>query len=194
MSGGFRPYRNLTGGSVSFPSRRYQKSAAGTDAELIYVGDPVVLNTDGTISRLVATGVSATGINRPVLGVAGRVFKDEVGTPYTHSLPTKHPDISNTSDADWLDVYNDPNQIFLVNADTSAAQSLIGQNVGIKVTSRNTASGGSGSRLDTTVSASNFNPFKIWGIASNTGTQVGATSGEVEVIVNYHIAKINSSF
>lgn len=193
-AGGFRPVRTLDGLNC-FPTIRKPKGTGATDKELIYVGDVVGLNADGSVSRIVATDVSATGIARPVFGVVAAVFKDEAGTPYTHSLPTKHPNISNSADADWLDVYYGDNIVYLANIDTSAAFSLTGQAVGIKVTARTTASGISGMMIDASVSASSFNPFKILGIAdTELVTNAGSSTGYVEVIPNYSFSKSTNTF
>ena len=187
---GFRPSGNLTGGAGAIQTRRFQKSSDGTDDELIYVGDPIKLNADGTVSRLLVADYSAAA--GALVGVAVRIMTSEDGKPKTHSLPAQHPNISLTADTDWIDVTTDPNIIYEVVGNAAATQASIGAAFNVDVTSRNTAAGISGYKLDLASSSRTTAPFKVIGVSKRTLTHVSADSGLLEVIVNNGIFNTNT--
>lgn len=194
---GFYPVRT-TRGDCNFSTRRFPKtSVSTTDVSLIYVGDLVKLDAAGTVSRLLATDVSATGIAGGIVGAVARILKNEAGRAPVHAITNgAHPKISLSGDVnDWLDVYSDPDIVYECNLDVSAGSAFIGQTVGIKVTGRVTAAGISGMRADTSVSASTFNPIKIVGVSqSQLDTRLGAANGRAEVVINQHYLRTTTSY
>lgn len=187
---GFKPTRHLTGGVGGKHTQRFQKSTSGSDAELIYVGDPIKLNSDGTVSRWLVADVSAAA--GQLIGVAAGFKNGSQGRAKTHGLPDQQPTISLTADTDWVEVYTDPHQVYEVVANATATQALIGAAFNVDVTARTTAAGISGYKLDAASSARAENPFQVVGISPLERTLTSAASGRVEVIVNNGLFKTNS--
>lgn len=180
--GGFNPVRHLTG-SGDFQTERIRKNGAGNDAELLYVGDAVRL-VSGRVLRLVAGDTSATGPG--VFGVVARVLVDEAGRPRVHGLPDQHPNISLSSQQDWVDVYTDPGIVFACRVAGSAVNELIGAGLNVATTARVTAAGISGHMIDATAVSAGTAPFK--GIAvSNFDLDGGGSDagGRIEVVMNF---------
>lgn len=185
LKGGLTPVRTL-GGKSSFRLESYQKSTAGGDESLVYVGDPVKLNADGTVQRLVAADTSAAAAS--FIGVVEGIAQNEEGQPRVHALTNgTNPRISATADADWLRVCVDPDVVYAARIAGSAGQSQIGSTVNVTTTARVTAAGISGTILDATVSAAGENPFRIVNLSvDNLDGQVSDSKGRVEVIANNH--------
>jgi hypothetical protein len=193
LRGGLTPVRTLDSDN-NFTTQRFKKATDQNDASLVYVGDPVRLLSSGQVCRLLPADTSAAG-GAGVLGVVARVLVTEKGRPRVHGLPDQHPNISLTSQADYLDVYIDPSIVYSTRIAGSASTAEIGQTVNVTTTARVTAAGISGTILDSTASASSYNPFKIIGISDfSLDTRLGDASGRVECIVNYGVFTSNNSF
>ena len=130
---GFRPVLHETGQSHA---NTYTIAAAyGT---LISYGDPVMLNTDGTITALAAT-------SSPILGVfAGVEYIDATGKPTTSkNWPAGQTVLAGTTPVAY--VYDDPNTLFDVQVTANASgyvQAAIGDQTNVyPVTAGSTITG-----------------------------------------------------
>lgn len=159
---GFVPLRTL-GSQSSFRTKRYSVSA--NNPTVLRVGDPVVLHADGHIRRVDTSAVSA---GEPgVLGIVQAGYTS-TGRPFTHNLPGT-PNAVPASTAGFVDVLDDPNITYLVNADSAANQAQIGQFVRVTAGPANTAAGISGFQIkmvDSTVSSVG-SQFQIVGVGPN---------------------------
>lgn len=185
--GGLVPVRSLNGRHDPI-TNRYKKTTEGDDTALIYVGDPLALNADGTVRALKAADTTAAAAN--YIGVAARIFINQDGRSRVHGLPDQHPNISVTADADWIDVYDDPDQVFAARTSTSAGMSEVGNTTNITTTARVTAAGISGVQLDLSTSAAIAqNPFRIVRVSTDNleNGELGDAEGRVEVIANNHV-------
>lgn len=186
--GGLWPVRTL-GGDSNFQTQRVRKDVGSDDASLIYVGDAVRL-VSGKAIRYAAADVSSS-IAPPVFGVVARVLRDEAGRPRVHGLPDQHPNISLTADADWLDVYTDPNIVFAGKIAGSATNELLGSVLNVATTARVTAAGISGTMLNATAVSADRGPFTVVAV-SNFDLDGGASdaAGRCEVVMNYNLTKM----
>lgn len=177
---GFVPLRTLDG-KVSFPTRQYAVSA--NNPTPIYPGDPVTLNQQGHVIRVDTSGVSA---NEPaVLGIVAQVL-DSNRKPQTHTQPSRGPFLP-VSTAGFVDVYDNPDTTFLVNADSAINQSDVGQFVRVTAGSPNTAAGISGfsiKMVDTTASAVGSR-FRILALGPNEDRS-GSANNDAEVMIADH--------
>ena len=192
-SGGFSPVRTLDG-SNTFSTQRFRKLEDNGDASLVYVGDVVMMTANGRVKRLLAAQTTAAG-SVGVLGVVQRILQNEDGRPRVHGLPDQHPNISLTAQADFLDVYVSPEIVYEAFTDTSAGRSMIGQTMNIALTARITAAGRSGMILDTTSSASQFNPFKVMQVSDFVlDSRAGDVSARVQCVINHSVFNTRSTF
>lgn len=191
MAKGFTPSRHITGDN-SFTTRRFQKITGGNDSALLYVGDACYIDANGQVSRLTSAQVTA-GAGVIGVGVVAGIYTDSAGTPRVHGLPDQSPRISLSAQADWVDVYIDPNIVFVGTISTSAGLTNMGQNCTVSAGARVTAAGQSGMELAVLTSAiSSEAPFKIVGIGPfdlSTPNQ-GSSSGQVEVVFNNNWLKV----
>jgi len=132
---GMRPIRNMAGGGQR--QRVYRVTATG-NVTGIFAGDPVGFNSSGLgISRIRSTAAATTR----VLGAVTEMWDDN-GRPLTFNLPTRGPFLPGGV-AGWAAVADGREVTFMIQADASAAESLIGQYVTLTAVSQggNTASG-----------------------------------------------------
>jgi len=185
--GGFWPVRNQTGDG-QFQTVRMQKDTGENDASLIYAGDPVRV-VSGKIIRYTAGDTSAN-VGPLIFGVAARFLRDEAGRPRVHGLPDQHPNISLTADADWVDVWADPNIVFASRVPNSAADTLIGTYHTVATTARVTAAGISGTIVASGAVSGDRAPFVIVDVANfDLDGGKNDAGGRVEVMMNYHMTK-----
>lgn len=185
-SGGLTPVGHQNG-SFDFRTQRFAKAAGGTsDANLIYVGDIVRLDSSGQAVRVLAADTSASGgVFGGVLGVVAGIYLDEAGKPQVFGLPTQSPRIALSADVRYLDVYVDPGIIYAARTAASAGASFIGKTMNITTTARVTAAGISGVQIDSASSAASENPVKVVAVSEyQLDTRQGSASGVVNVILN----------
>lgn len=161
---GFVEYRNLAG-RVS-PITRTRRVKADRNPHQIYVGDPVALVSGNSVVRIPSLQTTAS---LPVLGVVRAIFNSN-GRPLTHNLPTTGHYLP-ISTAGYVSVNEDPDQTYLVNADSTVVSTHIGQYVEITAATPNTAAGISGisiklSNASNTATA-NALPFRIIELGAN---------------------------
>ena len=166
-------------GTVCPPAHRYQKSVAAGADSIIYIGDPVVLTSAGTVAR-VHGGSADDAVNYiQYLGVCTGIFETEAGRPLTHRTRK----YAATADAFWLDVIDDPDAIWEASYGISANQTVIGSLAYVNYVSANTAAGISGAGLEADRPTTVATPFRIVGIVNlNLDGQTDDKEGRVRVI------------
>ena len=135
---GLRPYRKLDGTPLVGAQNRYTISANNTTA--IFQGDLVTVETDGDITRHIAnTSVAVVG-----------VFNGCFYTDPTTQKPTYknyYPGSVNASDITAF-VVDDPDAVFLIDADDTFARSDLFTNYSVTDVTGNTITGISKVQLD----------------------------------------------
>lgn len=133
---GLAPCRNLTGGQNR--TRVYRVTATG-NTHGIFINDPVRLNTANGLG--IARVSANAAANTRLLGVVAEMFDDN-GRPLTFNLPTRGPFLP-AGTSGWAAVYDSQSTTFIIQADASAAETLIGRYVSLTAVSNagNTASG-----------------------------------------------------
>lgn len=184
---GFEASHAFHGGG-SHRTRRYRVSA--DNAQAIFKGDLVSLNTAGGLTSWQLSDASALSAMDPVLGVVKALY-DTNGKPLTFSQPTKGPYLD-ASTGGYADVYDDPEEIFIANASASASGEMIGKFAPVAFGANNSAAGISGWGVDLTVVASAVGntPLMVVGVAEFDGfpDQIagGATNNDVYVKIADH--------
>jgi hypothetical protein len=179
---GFVEYRSLTGGHSPARKRRVKAN----QPHEIAAGDPVVLVSGNTVTRI---AVAATAASLPIVGVVREVLNSN-GRPQTHNLPGT-PNVLAASTAGWVTVNENPFQTFLVNTESTVLSTHIGQYVDVTANTPNSAAGRSGFSIQlagasNTVAATL--PFQIVAIGDNNldGIIGGESFQDVEVIIHRH--------
>lgn len=159
---GFVPHKHIAG-NAAFVTRRYHVSSNNSTA--IFAGDPVELNVNGHVQVIDTSGVSANEL--PILGIVGQVL-DVNQRPLTHNLPSTG-NFLNASTEGYVDVYDDPGIIFLVNVDATGKQADIGMFIQTTAGSANSSAGISGFQLkgSTAVASSVGHRFQVMRVGSN---------------------------
>lgn len=186
---GFWPSRNQHGSGTQ-KTHRYPVSA--NNAAALFIGDPVVLNAGGGVQSWLTADASAIGAKRGLLGVVARIY-DSNGRPLTHNQPTNGPFLD-ASTGGFVDVYDDPDCIFIANASVTATRNHVQQLVPVAFGVYNSAAGISGAGIDLAngvVTATGNEPFQVMGLADNNldwpNPFIGsAANNDVEVRVADH--------
>ena len=142
---GLRPYRKLDGTPLVGAQNRYTIASNHTTA--IFQGDLVIPTTAGNIDRHTANNSAA------VIGVFNGCFY----TDPTTSKPTfsnSYPGAIVASDITAF-VVDDPDAVFLMDADATFAQADLFQNYSVTTGGGNTTTGISEVQLDVSVSGTN---------------------------------------
>jgi len=175
---GFRQYQ----GNGSAPTYGQVAVFVTAGASAIYYGDPVTLQSDGSIARSASTGATPAA-----LGIAG-VFQ---GCKYLSAVMKRtvwsnyYPGGTDPQ-AGTIEGYivNDPNARFVAQTDgTGIAASDINSTIGFVIGTGNTANGLSGAYLDTTtLNTSTYNvyaPFVVVGVITDPpGSQGTLSNGQ----------------
>jgi hypothetical protein len=141
---GLRPI-NLIGGQPFAGSTRQLKIASGYAAN-IFFGDIVAIGVDGTIVKVTTVGTNAAPFPAGTVGVF-------LGCTYTnptlkYKLHAQYwPSGTVASDA-MAYVCDDPDTLFVVQADDAVTQTMIGSNFGVNQTAGDVNTGNSKVSLD----------------------------------------------
>ena len=178
---GLRPYRSLNGAPWNNAQNRYTISDNNSTA--IYQGDLVIAEADGEISRHVAGNGS---------GIVG-VFNGCTYTDPTSKKPVfsnYYPGSINVSDIVAY-VIDDPDTVFLINADESFARTDVFANYSVDGGTGNTATGISEVQLDvsTGTSVSTFALQAIDISQDPANSDQASTDTNVLVRINNHFYK-----
>jgi hypothetical protein len=139
---GLRPYRKLDGTPLVGAQNRY--TIASNYATAIFQGDLVIPVTGGNIERYPGTTSTA------VVGVFNGVFYTDP-TTQKPTFKNYYPGSVAASDITAF-VVDDPDAVFLVDADATFARADLFQNYSLTAVSGNTKTGNSLQQLDVSVS------------------------------------------
>ena len=177
---GLRPI-NLIGGTPFPGGTRSIKIASGYAAD-IFNGDVVQVHTDGTITKVTTAGTNAAPFPAGTVGIfVGCAYTDP-----TYGFTTRNYWPTGTVADDAVAyVVDDPNTLFMVQADAPVAQALLHTNMGVNQTAGNTATGNSRVALDVATSAATATiAFKVVGFIDSTTSTVGDAFTDVIVKFN----------
>ena len=142
---GLRPYRKLDGTPLVGAQNRY--TIASNYATAIFQGDLVIPVTGGNIERYPGTTSTA------VVGVFNGVFYTDP-TTQKPTFKNFYPGSVAASDITAF-VVDDPDAVFLVDADATFARADLFQNYSLTAVSGNTKTGNSLQQLDVSESGTN---------------------------------------
>lgn len=171
---GFRPAYHPTGRDRA---KAYQiASGYGT---AIYKGDPVILNTNGTI----VVGTAAADLLGVFMGVE---YVDSNGKPTVSNFwPASTALFSGSEMKAW--VLDDPDMVYDVQANGSVAQTAIGDQADVVMAAGNTMTGLSACTLNATLAGAGIQAqFRIVGFNLDPGNAVGDAFTVVQVKIARH--------
>jgi hypothetical protein len=174
---GLRPMGNL---SATGAQKQYGYIIADNQSGAIFQGDLVTL-VGGFLVRYVS-GTHATAVG---------VFNGCSYVDPTSGKPTwsnYYPGSVNITTGQIIaEVLDDPNQLFIIQADEDVVQADIGQNAAIAYTAGSTVTGVSGVELDSsTILTTNTLVLKIVGLYNIPNNSLGENFTQVVVKINAH--------
>ena len=175
---GLRPYRKLDGTPLVGAQNRYSIASGHTTA--IFQGDLVIPLTAGTIDRHTANNSTA------VLGVFNGCFYTDP-TTQKPTFRNSYPGAIVASDITAF-VVDDPDAVFLMDADATFAQADLFRNYSVTTGSGNTTTGISEVQLDVSVSGTNAS-FIIQAIDISQdpdNSDTGSANANILVRINKH--------
>ena len=175
---GLRPYRKLDGTPLVGAQNRY--SIASNHTTAIFQGDLVIPLTAGTIDRHTANNSTA------VLGVFNGCFYTDP-TTQKPTFRNSYPGAIVASDITAF-VVDDPDAVFLMDADDTFAQADLFRNYSVTTGSGNTTTGISEVQLDVSVSGTNAS-FIIQAIDISQdpdNSDTGSANANILVRINKH--------
>ena len=175
---GLRPYRKLDGTPLVGAQNRYSIASGHTTA--IFQGDLVIPLTAGTIDRHTANNSTA------VLGVFNGCFYTDP-TTQKPTFRNSYPGSIVASDITAF-VVDDPDAVFLMNADDTFAKADLFQNYSVTTGGGNTTTGISEVELDVSVSGTNAS-FIIQAIDISQdpdNSDTGSANANILVRINKH--------
>lgn len=169
---GFRPAYHPSG-----YERAKKYTIASAYGTAIYKGQPVILNTNGTIT----VGTAAADL----LGVfAGCEYVDSTGKPTVSTFwPASTTVLAGTVPVAW--VYDDPEQIYEVQSDGSVAQTAIGDQADVSNVGNNVNSLSTATLSATLAGAAAQAQFRIIGF----GQQIDNLPGDAFTVVQVKLAR-----
>ena len=175
---GLRPYRKLDGTPLVGAQNRYSIASGHTTA--IFQGDLVIPLTAGTIDRHTANNSTA------VLGVFNGCFYTDP-TTQKPTFRNSYPGAIVASDITAF-VVDDPDAVFLMDAEDTFAQADLFRNYSVTTGSGNTTTGISEVQLDVSVSGTNAS-FIIQAIDISQdpdNSDTGSANANILVRINKH--------
>ena len=175
---GLRPYRKLDGTPLVGAQNRYSIASGHTTA--IFQGDLVIPLTAGTIDRHTANNSTA------VIGVFNGCFYTDP-TTQKPTFRNSYPGAIVASDITAF-VVDDPDAVFLMDADATFAQADLFRNYSVTTGSGNTTTGISEVQLDVSVSGTNAS-FIIQAIDISQdpdNSDTGSANANILVRINKH--------
>ena len=176
---GFRPV--LMQGSAYNGQGQQQMTIASNETNSIFMGDPVVLNANGSISRGSSAGAELVGI-----------FNGCFYTDPTTQKPTfsNHYPGAIVADDIVANVISDPNVIFEVKVDdTNGGRAQVGSTANIATyAAGSTKSGISGVALDgSTFATSNASNFAVYDLSTDPdNSDYDSANANILVRINKH--------
>ena len=176
---GFRPVLML--GSAYQGQGQQQMTIASNETNSIFMGDPVVLNANGSISRGSSAGAELVG-----------VFNGCFYTDPTSQKPTfsNHYPGAIVADDIVANVISDPDVVFEVKCDdTNAGRAQVGSTANIATyAAGSTKSGISGVSIDgSTFATSNASNFAVYDLSTDPdNSDYTAANANILVRINLH--------
>ena len=175
---GLRPYRKLDGTPLVGAQNRYTIASGHTTA--IFQGDLVIPTTAGGVDRHTANNSTA------VIGVFNGCFYTDP-TTQKPTFRNSYPGSIAASDITAF-VVDDPDAVFLMDADATFAQADLFRNYSVDTGSGNTTTGISEVQLDVSVSGTNAS-FIIQAIDISQdpdNSDTGSANANILVRINKH--------
>jgi hypothetical protein len=179
---GLRPYRKLDGTPLVGAQNR--STLASSYATAIYQGDLVTVNTAGNIERYSAA--NDAGLSTAVVGVFNGVFYSDPTTQKPTYL-NYYPGGVAASDIQAF-VVDDPDAVFLVNADEAFTRADLYKNYAVTNTTGVTQTGNSKTQLDVSNSGTTISfVLQAIDISQDPDNSDTATSNaNILVRINHH--------
>ncbi len=152
-------------------------------ASNIFNGMAVQLNASGTIEK----AVDAKANSAKIVGIAAGVsYTDSTGKPvWKNYWPAST--VTQGSVAAEIKVYDDPDQLFIVQADGAADQTSVGANAPMVGNANgNTTNGMSSMELDFSALTASDEQLRVVGIVQDPDNTAGLTNVDLVVRINDH--------
>jgi hypothetical protein len=191
---GLRPYRMLGSGANTNGDSVYsiQTAATAGSSSFIYFGQPVIPLSNGMIGPV----ASATGGTTPLLGVfLGCNYVDLTGKPRWSPYWPKTASAYANSPATAI-VSAHPDQVFLINCDAAAADTLVHNNADFAtLTSGSTVTGTSAGNLGvSTAATTNTLNMRILGFEDTPASSDAASAGRLAIVMlNNHFYRYGAN-
>jgi hypothetical protein len=177
----------LTGAPMTARTNRYEVAAAN-DVD-IFPGDFLELLADGTVKPL-EDGVTE-GTTNVIIGVCAGI---EVAPPAVadgflsnnNIGVSEHPGYLPALTAGFVNVIDDPNQLFLVQADGILATTAIGSNFAVEATIGSTVTGRSGHQIDASSIVQTTEQLRLIRKYEAVDNDVALTNAKWIVKINEH--------
>jgi hypothetical protein len=174
---GLRPLGNL---SATGAQKQYGYVIADNQSGAIYQGDLVTLVAGFLVRYISGTHATAVGVFNGCSYIDPTTGKPTFKNFYPGS-------INITSGQILADVIDDPNQLFVIQADEDIVQADIGQNAPIAYTAGSNITGISAMELDSSgILTTNTLVLKIVGLYNAPSNELGENFAQVVVKINAH--------
>lgn len=174
---GLRPLGNL---SATGAQKQYGYVIADNQAGAIYQGDLVTLVAGYLVKYVTGTHATAVGVFNGCNYIDPTTGKPTWKNYYPGS-------VNITSGQIIADVIDDPNQLYVIQADEDIVQADIGQNAGVTATAGSNITGLSAMELDSsTILTTNTLVLKIVGLYNAPNNTIGENFAQVVVKINAH--------
>ena len=152
-------------------------------ASNIFNGMAVQLNASGTIEK----AVDAKSNSAKIVGIAAGVsYTDSTGKPVWKNYWPASTATQGSVDAE-IKVYDDPDQLFIVQADGAADQTSVGANAPMVGNANgNTTNGMSSMELDFSALTASDEQLRVVGIVQDPDNTAGLTNVDLVVRINDH--------
>lgn len=174
---GLRPMGNL---SATGAQKQYGYVIADNQSGAIFQGDLVTLVAGYLVRYISGTHATAVGVFNGCNYIDPTSGKPTWSNYYPGSVNITTGQIT-------AEVIDDPNQLFVIQADEDVVQADIGQNAPIAYTAGSTISGVSAMELDSSlISTTNTLVLKIVGLYNIPNNSLGSNFTQVIVKINAH--------
>ena len=174
---GLRPLGNL---SATGAQKQYGYVIDDNQAGAIFQGDLVTLVAGFLVKYVSGTHATAVGVFNGVNYIDPSTGKPTWKNYYPGS-------VNITSGQIIAEVIDDPNQLFVIQADEDIVQADIGQNAAVTATAGSTVNGLSAMELDSSsILTTNTLVLKIVGLYNSPNNTIGENFAQVVVKINAH--------
>lgn len=174
---GLRPLGNL---SATGAQKQYGYVIQDNQSGAIFQGDLVTLVAGYLVKYVSGTHATAVGVFNGVNYIDPNTGKPTWKNYYPGS-------VNITSGQILAEVLDDPNQLYVVQADEDIVQADIGQNAAVTTTAGSTVNGISAMELDSsTILTTNTLVLKIVGLYNAPNNTIGENFAQVVVKINAH--------